>query len=38
MLDHVKSLQIYFCVMRQAKGNFLKDIESGIVLKYHTQF
>ena len=31
-LNHDKSLQIYFfCVKRQAKNNFLKDVESIVV-------
>ena len=29
-LNHGKSLQIYFCVRRQAKNNFLKDVESTV--------
>ena len=30
-LNHDKSLQIYFfCVKRQAKNDFLKDIESTV--------
>ena len=32
-LNHDKSLQIYFfCVKRQAKNDFLKDVESTVVL------
>ena len=31
-LNHDKSLQIYFfCVKRQAKNDFLKDVESTVV-------
>ena len=37
-LNHGKSLQIYFfCVKRQAKNDFLKDVEStaGAIFHYH---
>ena len=30
-LIHDKSLEIYFCVKRQAKNDFLKDVESTVV-------
>ena len=29
-LNHDKNLQIYFCVKRQAKNDFLKDVESTV--------
>ena len=33
-LNHDKSLQIYFiCVKRQAKNDFLKDVESKVHVK-----
>ena len=32
-LNHDKNLQIYFyCVKRQAKNDFLKDVENTVVL------
>ena len=30
VLNRDKSLQIYFCVKRQAKNDFLKDVESTV--------
>ena len=34
-LDHDKSLQVYFfCVKRQAKNDFLKDVKSTVVRVY----
>ena len=34
-LDHDKSLQVYFfCVKRQAKNAFLKDVKSTVVRVY----
>ena len=30
-LNHDKSLQIYFCVKRQAENDFLKAVENRIV-------
>ena len=33
-LNRDKSSQIYFFVMRQAKNNFLKDVESTVVKNY----
>ena len=37
-LNHDKSLQIYFfCIKRQAKNDFLKDVESTVGHKFdHT--
>ena len=32
--NHDKSLQIYFfCVKRQARNNFLKDVESTVMVQ-----
>ena len=33
-LTRDKSLQIYFCVKRLAKYDFLKDVESTVVLLF----
>ena len=33
-LNHNKKLQIYFCVKRQAKNDFLKDGESTVLRSY----
>ena len=30
-LNHAKSLQIYFCVMRQANNDFPKDVERRVM-------
>ena len=36
-LNHDKNLQIYFfCVKRQAKNDFLKDVESTVTLSHST--
>ena len=35
-LNHDKNLQIYFfCVKRQAKNDFLKNVESTVILMCH---
>ena len=31
VLNHDKSLQIYFCVKNQAKNDFLKDVKRTLV-------
>ena len=36
-LIHDKNLQIYFCVKRQAKNDFLKDVESTVVHGHNGQ-
>ena len=33
-LNHDKNLHIYFCVKRQAKTDFLKDVESTEVSRF----
>ena len=38
-LNHDKSLQMYFfCVKRQTKNDFLKDVESTVMLSDYLEY